>query len=147
MYTRAPKIFQKSRSHLRILGALWVWGLGLSPFSPDKPSPLDGSFVPHSPMSREPCSFTEVPDDHQTWTLNNLWVQKERPKCTCLSKARALHSHKTWIEVVPSFTPYNLCKGLQLSPIRCRCHLGVLCPVRWPVTTLDCVLLKDKVRS
>ena len=66
--------------------------------------------------------------------------KKKESKCTCRSEARALHSHKTWIEVSSS-TPHLL---LQLSPIKCRCCLRVLCPVRRPVTTLDCVLLKDK---
>jgi hypothetical protein len=30
------------------------------------------------------------------------------------------------------------------SPFKWRCLLMVLCPVRRPITTLDCVLLKDK---
>ena len=33
--------------------------------------------------------------------------------------------------------------GVILNPITYRCLLKVLCPVRRPVTTLDCVLLKD----
>ena len=30
------------------------------------------------------------------------------------------------------------------SPIRWRCHLRVLCPVRRPVRAVDCILLKDR---
>jgi hypothetical protein len=60
----------------------------------------------------------------------------------CLCVAKASHSHKTWAEV--SFSaPHFLHKGLSLSPIMWRCLLKVLCPVSRPVTTLDCVLLKD----
>ena len=34
--------------------------------------------------------------------------------------------------------------GILVSPIKWRCLVRVLCPVRWQVTTLDCVLLKDR---
>jgi hypothetical protein len=37
--------------------------------------------------------------------------------------------------------------GLLLSPITYKCLLRVLCPVRRPITTLDCVLLKDNNRA
>jgi len=33
--------------------------------------------------------------------------------------------------------------GLSISPIMYRCLLRVLCPVSKPVTTLDCILVKD----
>jgi hypothetical protein len=36
---------------------------------------INGPFVPHI-NSREPCSFVEVPDVPQTYTLNILWIQK-----------------------------------------------------------------------
>jgi hypothetical protein len=51
-------------------------------------------------------------------------------------------SHKMWTEVSSS-VPYFLQAGLLLSPIIYKCLLKVLCPVRRPITTLDCVLLKD----
>jgi hypothetical protein len=53
--------------------------------------------------------------------------KKKEPTCTCLSNAKASPSHKTWIEVSSS-APHLLRKGLQLSPIKCRCLLRVLCP-------------------
>jgi len=45
---------------------------------------------------------------------------------------------------VSSAAPHLLRKGLLVSPIKWRCLLRVLCSARRPVTTLDCVLLKDK---
>jgi len=60
----------------------------------------------------------------------------------CLSEAKASHSHKMWNEFSSS-VPHFLQMGLLLSPIIYKCLLKVLCPVSRPITTLDCVLLKD----
>jgi hypothetical protein len=68
---------------------------------------------------------------------------KKEPRYVCLSEARASHSHRMWAEVSSS-APHLLHNGLSDSPIRWRCLPRVLCPVRRPVTTLDCVLLKDR---
>jgi hypothetical protein len=73
-------------------------------------------------------------------------VQKEEPRYVYLSEAKASHSHKMWIEASSS-APHFLQVGLLLSPIIYRCLLKVLCPVRRPITTLDCVLLKDNSRA
>ena len=54
----------------------------------------------------------------------------------------ALHSRKMRTEVSSS-VPHFLQMGLSLSPITYKCLLKVLCPVSRPITTLDCVLLKD----
>ena len=59
-----------------------------------------------------------------------------------MSEAKASHSHKMWIEVSSS-VPHFLQVGLLLSPITYKCLLKVLCPVRRPIITLDCDLLKD----
>jgi len=48
---------------------------------------------------------------------------------------------------VSSSVPHFLQVGLSLSPITYRCLLKVLCPVRRPITTLDCVLLKGNNRA
>ena len=48
-----------------------------------------------------------------------------------------------WAEV-SSCASHLLHKGLLVSLIWWRCLLRVLCPVRRPITTLDCVLLKVK---
>jgi hypothetical protein len=47
-----------------------------------------------------------------------------------------------WAEFSSS-APYFLHMGLSKSPIMYRCLLSVLCPAWGPVTTLDCMLLKD----
>jgi len=66
----------------------------------------------------------------------------KEPRYVCLSEAKALHSHRMW--AVSSSAAHFLQNGLSDSPIRWRCLFRVLCPVRRPVTTLDCVLLKDR---
>ena len=48
-----------------------------------------------------------------------------------------------WAEVSSSAL-HLLHNGLSDSPIRWRCLLRVLCPVRRPITSLGCVLLKDR---
>jgi len=68
--------------------------------------------------------------------------KKKKPRCVCLNEANASHWHKMWTEFSSS-KPHFLQAGLLLSPITYRCLFRVLCPVRRPVTTLDCVLLKD----
>jgi hypothetical protein len=61
----------------------------------------------------------------------------------CLSEAKASHSQRMWAEVSSS-APHLLNSKLSDSPIRWRCLLRVLCPVRRPLTALDCVLLMDR---
>jgi hypothetical protein len=50
---------------------------------------------------------------------------------------------KMWAEVSSS-APNLLHKGLLVSPIQWRWLLRILCPVRRPMTTQDCVMLKYK---
>jgi hypothetical protein len=69
--------------------------------------------------------------------------KKKEPRCVCLSEAKASHWQRMWGEVSSS-APHFLHSGLSVSPIKWRCLLRVLCPVRRPVTTLDCILLKDR---
>ena len=68
--------------------------------------------------------------------------KKKEPRCVCLTEAKASHSHKMWTEV-SSTVPHFLQVGLLLSTIIYKCLCKVLGPVRRPITTLDCVLLKD----
>jgi len=68
--------------------------------------------------------------------------KKKEPWYACLSEAEASHSHRTWTEVSSSVA-HSLQVGLLLNPITYGCLLRVLCLVRRPVMTLDCVLLKD----
>jgi len=69
--------------------------------------------------------------------------KKKEPRYACLSEARATHSQRMWAEVLSSI-PHLLHNALPESPSRWRCLLRVLCLVRRPVTTLDCILLKDR---
>jgi hypothetical protein len=71
--------------------------------------------------------------------------KKKEPRYVCLSEAKSSHSHKMWTEVSSS-VPHFLQVGLLLSPIIYKCLLRVLCPLSRPITTLDCVLLKDNNR-
>jgi len=75
-------------------------------------------------------------------TLISSGSKKKQPRYMCLSEAKASHSPKICTEVSSS-VPHFLKLGLLLSLITCRCLLKVLCPVSRPITTLDCVLLKD----
>jgi len=68
--------------------------------------------------------------------------KKKEPRYVRLSEAKASHSHEMWTEVSSS-VPHFLQVGLLLSPIIYKCHFKVVCPVSRPITTLDCVLLKD----
>jgi len=60
-----------------------------------------------------------------------------------MSEAKASHSRRKWAEVSSS-APHLQYNGLSDIPFRWRYLLRVLCPVRRPVTTLDCVLLRDR---
>jgi len=72
--------------------------------------------------------------------------KKKKPRYVCMSEAKASHSHKMWTEVSSSISHF-LQIGLLPSPIICKCLLKMLCPVSWPITILDCVLLKDNNRA
>ena len=76
----------------------------------------------------------------------SLGSKKKEPRYVYRSEAKASHAHKMWTEVSSS-VPHFLQMELLLSPILCRCLLKVLCPVSRPITTLDCVLLKDSNRA
>ena len=69
--------------------------------------------------------------------------KRKEPRCVCLSKAKTSHSHKMWNEVFSSVLHF-LQVGLLLSPIVYKWLLKALFPVSRPVTTLDCILSKDK---
>jgi len=77
--------------------------------------------------------------------LISSWSKKKEPRYACLSEATVSHLHTMWVEVSSS-APHLLHKGLLVSPIKWSL-LWVLCPLRRPITTLDCVLLKGKFWS
>jgi len=68
--------------------------------------------------------------------------KKKEPRYVCLSEAKAPHSRKMWTEDSSSI-PHFPQVALLVSPITYKYLLKVLCPVGRPITTLDCVLLKD----
>jgi len=63
------------------------------------------------------------------------------PPCTFLSEVKSSNPHKLWTEISTS-VPHFL-----KNPITYRCLLKMLYSVRRPVTTLDCVLVKDSIRA
>jgi hypothetical protein len=108
----------------------------------DRPS------VPHilylgyrGPVSLAKFQMAPMPSSHMSTRS-----KKKEPRYACLSEAKAPHSHKMWTEVSSSI-PYFLQMGSLHSPMTCKCLLKVLCLVSRPITTLDCVLLKDNSRA
>jgi len=75
--------------------------------------------------------------------LMSYGFKKNEPRYACQSEAKTSHSKRMWAEVSSS-AQYRLLSGRSHSPIRWRCLLRVLCPMRWPVTILDYVQLKDR---
>jgi hypothetical protein len=92
----------------------------------------------------EPCWFTKS----SRWPPHlYFWcplVPRRRNPDTHVWVRPQLHTHKECGVEVSSSAPHLLHSGLSDSPIRWRCILRVLCPVRRPVTALDCILLKDR---
>jgi hypothetical protein len=127
-----------------LVGWLIDWlHVGLGPYSRVAPRPLLTG--PLCPITIYGCPVT-LPVFQMAPRLTYLIFSGSRKKerrCTCLSKAKALHLQRIWTEVSSS-APHFLHNGLSVSPIRWGCLLRVLCPVRRPVTTLDCILQKDK---
>jgi len=105
-------------------------GLKNRPFEPHNLIPVPGNPVP---------VFQMAP---RLKLLMSSGSKKNEPRYTCLSEAKASHSQRMWAKV-SSAVPHLLHKRLLASPIKWRCLLRVLCPVRGPVTTLVYVLLKD----
>ena len=100
-------------------------------------------FVPHINLW-EPCYFAKVPDGPpRLILLMSSCSKKKEPRYACLCEAKASHSQRMWAEVSSS-APHLLHSGLSDSAVSSRCLLRVLCPVRRPLTALDCVRLKDR---
>jgi hypothetical protein len=85
----------------------------------------------------EPCSITEVPDGPQTLTLNSFW----NPNMHAWVKPELRTHTKRGLMFLPLLhTPYIW--DHWSAPLS-KCLLRVLGPVRRPITTLDCILLKE----
>jgi hypothetical protein len=65
--------------------------------------------------------------------------KKKEPRCACLSEAKG-HTFTPSLTEVSSTLPIV---WLLHSPNTYKCLLKLLCPLSRPITTLDCVLLKD----
>jgi hypothetical protein len=103
------------------------------PFGTHNLIPVQGNPVPSLKFQMTPrCKF-----------LMFSGSKKKEIRYVCLSDAKASHSQRMWAEVSCS-APHLLHKGLFLSTIKWRYILKVLCPVRWTITILDCVLMKEK---
>jgi len=105
----------------------------------------NGPHVPHNliPVQGSPIPLLKSQMTPRLKLIMSSGSKKKQPRCTCLSEAKDSHSQRMWAKVSSS-APHLLHKGLLVSPIKWRCLLRVLCPARRPVTTLDCILLKDK---
>jgi hypothetical protein len=106
--------------------------------------PLDlglknGSFVPHNliPVQGSPFTLLKFQIAPRIKLLISSGSKKNKPRYTCLSEAKASNSQRKWVEVSSS-APQLLHKGVFISPIKWRCLLRVLCPVRRLVLTLEC---------
>jgi len=74
-------------------------------------------------------------------TVNILCIQEMELKYACLSEARALNT-KRGLRFLP-LLPTSYIMGYWSTPLSKDVLSKVLCPVKRPVTTLDCVLLKN----
>jgi hypothetical protein len=103
-----------------------------------------GLFLPYNPLTgnRSPVLLLKFRMVSRLGLLMFSGSKKKEPRYVHLSEAKASHLHRMWAEVSSS-APHFLHKGLLISPIKWKCLL-VSCPVGRPITTLDCVLLKDK---
>ena len=92
-------------------------------------------------QARSPVPLPEFQMTLRLRLLMSSGSKKKEPRYTSLSEDRASH-----LQCGLSCHPllHTDIRDCWFSPINWRCLLSVLCPVRRPVTTLDCVLLKDK---
>jgi len=112
------------------------------PYGPDACRPqLTGPLCPIS-IYGSPVALLKFQMAPRLILLVSSGSKKKEPRYACLSEAKASHSGRMWAEVSSS-APHLLHSVLSDSPIRWRCLLRVLCPVR-SLTALDCVLLKDR---
>jgi hypothetical protein len=98
--------------------------------------------VPPNATHGSPAALLKRQMAPRLWLLMFSGSRKE-PRCACLSEAKASHRQRMLAEVSSS-APHFLHSGLSANLNKWRCLLRVLCPVRSLITTLDCILLKDR---
>ena len=113
--------------------------LGSRHYRPDAPrSYMTGSMCPIS-VYGGPVVLLNFRMPPRLFFVMSSGSKKKEPRYICLCDDRATRSQGTWAEVSTSVP--HLHSGLSDSPIRWRYGPDILCPVRRPVTALDCVLL------
>jgi len=99
---------------------------------------FDKPFVPQNLMS---CSFTKVQDCPTLRFLTSSRFKKKSPDgCVCVKPKP--HTHTKHDLRLPPVLHTSYAR-VSISPLMSKCLLRVLCPVRRPVTTLDCILLQE----
>ena len=93
------------------------------------------SFVPHNLVAFQgrPVPSLKLQMAPRRKLLMSSGSKKKESRYTCLSEANASHSQRMWGEVSHS-APHRLHKTLLVSPVKWRCLLTVLCPVKWSIT-------------
>jgi hypothetical protein len=134
-------------SYINMILIYWLIDLlhmGSEPYSPDAPRPLFTGCLCPITIYGGPVALPKFLMGPRFTFLIFSGSRKKEPRYACLSEAKASHRQRIWAKV--SFSaPHFLRNGLSISPIKWRCFLRVSCPVGRPVTTLDCILLKDKL--
>jgi hypothetical protein len=103
--------------------------------------------VPYSVLGyRSPVPLAKFQMALVPSTLISSGSKKKEPRYACLSEANISHSHIMWTEVSSSVPHFRQIGSLHIPMIR-KCLRNVLCPVSRPITTQDCVLLKDYSRA
>ena len=95
----------------------------------------------------EPCSFSKVPDGPYTKFRDILRAQKEGAQIciTWWGQGLTLTQNVDWGFLLSTAFPTGWV--ITQPHYIYRCLLKVLCPVRRPIITLDCVLLNDNNRA
>jgi hypothetical protein len=117
--------------------------VGSGSYSPDAPRPLSTGPLCPITIYVSPVTLPKFQVAPRLTFLIFSDSRKKGPRNSCLSEAKASHRQRIWAKVSSS-DPHFLHNGLSMSPTKCRCPLRVLCPVRRPATSLECILLNDK---
>jgi hypothetical protein len=117
--------------------------MGLGPFSPNTPRPQQKPALSAPIVTQgSPTALLKRQMAPRVWILISSGSKKGEPRYACLIEARASHRQRIWVEVSSS-APHFLHSGLSINIIKWRCLHRVLYPVRSPVTTLECTLVKN----
>ena len=119
----------------------WFWSLSV----PMYPGLKNGSFLPHNliPVQESSVPFLKFQMAPRLKHLMSTGSKEKEFRCACLSEAKASHPQRVWAEVSSS-APHLLNKGLLFSLIKVKKSSQGIMSVIKPITTLDCVLLKEK---